>query len=709
MLQADVLTLLNRPKSLPDTGLVQELEGILNGVAQPLSRGEEARSLSALVHLVHWLSRPGPISTLDTKAPVPRHPSSTRLWLLIRFLQENPIFAARIGNRFRMTFAKTDAVSLFCDTGLSNQHGFIHEFMERVTGKVIPAALDERQFASVLRRMFPTAKSVAWAEAIPHPMIDHLTELLFPEAGDYPFDFLRDDLADALNILAGRVSSLGLQQDVRVRCAEHQVRTSPFLNLPRLSLRITDAVLTLPHGSPMPDEVIADLAEWRNEVGRTREIVASVFEHLEEFGVGVDLVFRLELIQRQLERMELLMSRLAEDSGEELRYRRADLFLFLVRQGLEDSSLRVLIQGGIHRLSRKVIESTGAAGEHYITSNRAEYRAMLLAALGGGLVMAFATLVKYGVTSLTSLPLFFEGLLTSANYAASFLLIQFFGFTLATKQPASIAATLSVTLEQLENWKRGGTELIDLIARTTRSQIAAFAGNLVMVVPAVLFLDLLWSTMSGHTYLTPEKAGHVLESFNPFQSLSIFYATLTGVMLWVSSLFGGWLENWFSYHRIVDVIRSGDGLGFIGSQDRRNRVADWLRQNIAGIGSNASLGVMLGMTAITGKFFGLPLDVRHVTLAAGSIAFAASSIGFEVFADPHFYPACLGLVFIGLLNFSVSFSLALLLASRARGITVETLLKLPVRIYRTFTATPMKFLFPPADEQPAAGVGEAVK
>lgn len=706
MPQPDVLTMLNRPKSLPATALVNELEGILNGIAKPLSRGDEAKSLSALVRLAGWLAKPGPISSLDTKAPVPRHPSSTRLWLLIRFLQENPIFAARIGNRFRMTFAKTDAVSLFCDTGLGNRHGFFHELSERVAGKLIPSVIDEREFASVLRRMLPTARSVAWAEAIPRQLIDLLTDLLFPEAGDYPFDFLRDDLADALNILAGRVGSLGLQQDVRVRSGDHQIRASPFLNLPRLSLRITDAVMKLPHGAQTPDEVARDLAEWRDEIERCRGVVASVFEHLEEFGVGVDLVFRLELIQRHLDRMELLMSHLVTNSEEDSRHHRVDLFIFLIRQGMEDGSVRALIQGSIHHLSRKIIESTGAVGEHYITNTRAEYREMLVAALGGGLVMAFTTLVKYGITSLPTLPPFFEGLLTSLNYAASFLIIQFLGFTLATKQPANIAAALSGALEQLENWRRGGKELIDLIARTTRSQLAAFAGNIVMVVPAVLILDLLWSGISGHTYLTREKAGQVLESFSPFGSLTIFHAALTGVMLWVSSLIGGWLENWFSYHRIVEAVRDGEAFGFISSRDRRNRAADWLKRNLSGIGSNASLGFMLGMTAMLGKFFGLPLDVRHVTLAAGSLAFSASAIGLDALSDPRFYMAGLGVVVIGFLNFSVSFSLALLLASRARGISIETLLKLPVRTLRALKMTPRRFFLPPVEERPPAGVGE---
>ena len=35
---------------------------------------------------------------------------------------------------------------------------------------------------------------------------------------------------------------------------------------------------------------------------------------------------------------------------------------------------------------------------------------------------------------------------------------------------------------------------------------------------------------------------------------------------------------------------------------------------------------MLGMTPVLGKFFGLPLDVRHVTLNSGILSLATSSL-----------------------------------------------------------------------------------
>jgi site-specific recombinase len=86
-----------------------------------------------------------------------------------------------------------------------------------------------------------------------------------------------------------------------------------------------------------------------------------------------------------------------------------------------------------------------------------------------------------------------------------------------------------------------------------------------------------------------------------------------------------------------------------------------LARNVAGFGGNVSLGVLLAATPIAGKFFGLPLDVRHVTLSAGALALAASRLGTQA-SYGAWLMAVFGIVVIGALNFGVSFVLALSVA-----------------------------------------------
>jgi site-specific recombinase len=113
-----------------------------------------------------------------------------------------------------------------------------------------------------------------------------------------------------------------------------------------------------------------------------------------------------------------------------------------------------------------VIERAGRTGEHYVTSSRREYWRMLGSAAGGGVITAGTAigrfLIKWG-----QFPLFVDGALSSLLYAGSFLLIQFLGFTLATKQPSMTAAALAGTIRDQAGPDRL-TDLVALIARISR-------------------------------------------------------------------------------------------------------------------------------------------------------------------------------------------------------------------------------------------------
>jgi site-specific recombinase len=74
------------------------------------------------------------------------------------------------------------------------------------------------------------------------------------------------------------------------------------------------------------------------------------------------------------------------------------------------------------------------------------------------------------------------------------------------------------------------------------------------------------------------------------------------------------------------------------------------------------------MTPALGRFLGLPLDVRHVTLSAGFLAASASTLGLEALRTREVWWAVAGLSSMGLLNVGVSFGLALSTAARAQGV-----------------------------------------
>jgi hypothetical protein len=197
--------------------------------------------------------------------------------------------------------------------------------------------------------------------------------------------------------------------------------------------------------------------------------------------------------------------------------------------------------------------------------------------------------------------------------------MQLAGFTLATKQSSVTAAKLAGSIKVLGG-ELDPSPIVAEIARVTRSQLAAIAGNLGMVIPTALLVDLLVKSLTGHSYLNAEQAGYVLHSLDPFHTLTVFYAALTGVVLWSSSLAAGWLENWSAYRRIPEALASHRGIVKRLGTMRAARLSRWFAHNVSGLGGNISIGLLLGMLPVFGKFLGLPIDVRHVTLSTGQLA-----------------------------------------------------------------------------------------
>ena len=123
--------------------------------------------------------------------------------------------------------------------------------------------------------------------------------------------------------------------------------------------------------------------------------------------------------------------------------------------------------------------------------------------------------------------------------------------------------------------------------------------------------------------------------------------------------------------------------------------ANWWRANISGLASNISLGMMLGLVPVIAQFFGLPLDVRHVSLSTGQLGAALGAEGFGVLAQPLFWWCVLGLAVTGVLNVSVSFFLAFKLALRSRGVRLADRSRIYAAIRRRLRTRPLSFLWPP--------------
>lgn len=670
---------------------VVELHGLLTrraGVddsSLPEGLDEGARAFERTAALLRWVAAGRKPPAIEAYEP----PAVTRLRLVVLAFERFPEIAHEWAKDVGRVVAETPAVRLLAEVGVPNDRGLLHETTDRLARRFLPRPPDRGDLADLFGRALLRRRDAEGIRLVPPELVRRLAAALGDVWGP-----LRESAIDSVALLTTRISALGLTEEMRARTPDRRLRASPFFRLPK---------------APPP--------ELGRVVAECRAAADEVLRQLEHTGVSVDVVYCVDAIRRGLDRVEALLPFTAPEGGA----REVDsptatepeaapappdpavppavsaLLTALVVARAADRSLVDILRGNLRLLARKVIERAGHTGEHYVTWSRREWWGMIASAGGGGALTAATCAIKF-LVKWGHFPLFVDGMLTGLNYAVSFLLIQLFGFTLATKQPSMTAAMLAGAIREAKD-DRQLDDLVSLIARISRSQFAAAVGNIAVVVPAAIALDLAISSSKGHSFLSEEQALHVVASTHLLESGSVFFAALTGVLLWASSLGAGWLENWVVYRRIPEAIEHHRFGRLVGRRTMR-WLSRFLTRHVAGFGGNVSLGFLLGMTPVLGVFFGLPLDIRHVTLSTGALTLAGVSLGFSGVASLAFVHAALGVLVIGLLNFTVSFLLALLVAFRAREVEGLERLRLLVAVLRRLGRSPREFFLPPPETTP---------
>ena len=337
--------------------------------------------------------------------------------------------------------------------------------------------------------------------------------------------------------------------------------------------------------------------------------------------------------------------------------------------GQDGKSVGALISTNSNLLSAKMAQRSAETGERYITRNRDEYRDMLGKAMGGGAVTAFTTLLKFTVLGV-GLSAFWSGFWASLAYTSTFILIQLLHCTLATKQPAMTAPAMAAKLKDIDSAEavHAVSDFVDEVTHLVRSQVAAVFGNLFLVVPAVLLINVVMQLLLGHPMIGEKEAHHVLKSLT-LLGPTLLWAAFTGVILFSASMLAGWTENWFVLHRLDSAMRHNPRITAVLGASRALRWSTFMRDNISGFASNIALGFMLGLIPAFTGFFGMELEARHVTLSAGQLAAAGASLGLDAFRYAPIWWCMAAIPLIGALNLGVSFYFAFRLALQAHNVS----------------------------------------
>ena len=604
------------------------------------------RRITALRNIMGWIRLPVKMQE-ESATPDYIFSRNIRLKFFFQFLERNPNEAAYFAENLEKLMRRGSAVKLYCLTGISENTGFFSELTGRVIQNAIPYAYAENDTVEIFKIVFNQSEDAEW--------IEHSFETILPlfnnflEKYSISTDGISLDQNEALIILGSQVAAMGISREIRSKIENKDIIESNFLKLNMLLNR-----------RELQSQVIIETLKG------CRSDLEQVKKDIETSGVSVALIYALERMTALLDRIELIIY-LRETKAEQTRQIIVSQFItHLIRDELKARQVKDFLYEHLHMLTRKIVERAGEKGGHYIAFDKKSRHELFNAAAWAGVLTAFTAIMKSWIGH-AHFPIAVEGFFYFFNYAVGFLLMQKWHLALSSKQPAYMASALSRKFEVFKETKDLKEVTLE-VRNITYSQIIATIGNLVYVIPLTAVLDSLWNYAFGTHIVDVSYAKSIINNHDLISSLTLFYAILTGFLLFLSSAIAGWVENWIAFRNIPAILLESSFLNNFFGPIRMKKFAESAASTIGGIAGNVSIAFMLATPIIIGKFTGLPLDIRHVTLATGTITLAFSSLEWSLEYWPQMISMLLSILVIGMCNFGVSFYLALKMAAIARNV-----------------------------------------
>lgn len=575
------------------------------------------------------------------------------------------------------------------EANILSENAFFPELKKRILNKVLPPVENENTIWYLVDYVsMRPKKDLEYLRNIPSKEMNELFSLL--GISDFvTHEKVKRELLFSMNILSWRVTGMAMEVDVVRMAPQYRNLDNPFLALQNELEALADEIVENPELQLHSKD--SRYKQIKIYIEQCLEFVNIAFKNSSKYGISGKINQSLLKIQQQTQRIyEILKLLVINDQQEEV-VKSKQLVFNILNYKSHKNNISELVNDSTRLLSHLITNHTAETGSHYITSTTKEYLRMFYKASGGGIIVGALCVLKllYGHIPGSD---FSHAFLYSLNYAMGFVMIYLMGFTLATKQPAMTAATMTKILSEGSNEEQRYVDFAHLVSKLFRTQFISFVGNVLLAFPVALAiiygLDVFFSQN-----MAVDKADKLLKDLNPFESKAILHASIAGFFLFISGIISGNIGNNSVFYQIPNRIAKNQFIKRVFGEKFAKSASKYYAKNWAGIVSNFWFGVFLGATAPVGLFLGLDLDIRHITFAAGNFALGIYGKEFSV-DNATFWISFVTVFLIGFFNFLVSFGLSMLLAFRSRKLNFGQVGDIFKAIFKYFLKNPFRFFIP---------------
>ncbi len=595
----------------------------------------------------------------------------------------------RIKTAITNTITKADLQYIFSDSGLVTGSGFFAELRQKIIEKILPTLLPENDLRIQVRKIFIKRWDHKWINLVDPQIWVNLFRSIQLNVS-FENEAHLHQLLLAAEKLTYSIASLSLDKKMMQKAVGNASHFNVFIEQNKVWQQYHEAIKN--RGAEIQETTFQQLMHL---LDKSLVQIKAIRKATLQTGTSLQQTFIIERIRQHLLRLQIIIT-IIDPSADVSTMSYSEYFKEVVESENTHNRIRSFLSSNFSFLAYQIAEHGSRTGEKYITNNLKEYVQFIKSAAIGGVIISVAALIKLMLGFVPSAP-FWQSFLFGLNYAIAFVVIHLIRGTIATKQPALTASAIATSLDNTNPRSPSLNNLALMVGKVFRSQLASLFGNLVIVFPLTMLIAFLYYKIAGSHLVNEVKVEHILHDVQP-SIRNIWFAGVAAFLLFMSGIVSGYFDNMVIYGKIPERIRVNRNIRNLFGAKKTIRLALYIDKNLGALMGNVFLGFGLGFMMFFGHIFGIPLDIRHVTISSGFFSFAAVAHGFSfTLSQWLFYIS--GLLIIATTNLLVSFSMALYVAMKSRKVSGTQLIPLLKISGLYFLRFPGDFLFPPKKER----------